>query len=336
MKYHKKLFAIVLATLIILYTPCISFASNSTIDNNNNKYEEYHDQINFDNLMLYVINKTDVFVEVDPTVSLFKRFEANKQKEKYDKYVEEHPEATIEMLNIVNNSDYLCAISYTDAPLIFVEDHFERIPKENTANKNILGLKAYAADISTKSDASTRHRLTLKTSITRRGTSNPYTYYPSTSGTWNNSTSLFDGETQPAGGNDFVLQSCPTVTSSSVFHSTYNYSTNGSKNGQEGINYFLTDGKDSWVKYEVVDDPVGLAQLSTFSLGQTFKAQTTSTTKKINSYYIHTWKELSVAVSVSGTAGVTGGAPSAGVALSFTPTIKDKQWQLYNFVSYNW
>lgn len=45
---------------------------------------------------------------------------------------------------------------------------------------------------------------------------------------------------------------------------------------------------------------------------------------------------MSVSVSVSGNAGKSGGQPSAGVSLSFTPTISDKQWQLYNFVSYNW
>lgn len=336
MKYHRKIFAVVLATLIILYTPCISFASNSKPIDNSIEYEEYHDQINFDGLMLYVVNKNDILVDVDPTISIFKKIEANKQKEKYDRYIKEHPEATIEMLNLVNDSDHVCAISYTDAPLLFMGNHYERIPKDDTTNINSFGLKASAADISDSSDASLRHRLTLKTTITRRGTSNPYTYYSSTSGTWDNSASLVDGETQPAGGNDFVLQACPTVTSSSVFRSTYNYSTNGSKNGQEGINYFLTDGKDSWVKYEVVDDPVGLAQLKTFSLGQTFKARTTSSTKKINSYYIHTWKDMSISVSVSGTAGITGGLPSAGVELSFTPTFKDKQWKLYNYVSYNW
>lgn len=44
---------------------------------------------------------------------------------------------------------------------------------------------------------------------------------------------------------------------------------------------------------------------------------------------------MPVSVSVSGNAGVSGGMPTAGVALSFTPSISDKQWQLYNFVSYN-
>lgn len=336
MKFYKKIFATVLAVLVIVTTPCISFASNTKTDNNNVKYEEYHDQINFDNLIVFAVNKNDVAVEVDPTISLFKKLSANKQKKKYDRYVENHPEASNELLDAINSSDQVCVISYTEAPLVFVEDHYERIPKENNVNMNLLSINASAADKTITSDASLRHRLTLKTSITRSGSSNPYTYTAKTFGTWDNAVSLFDGKTQPAGGNDFVMQSCPTITTSSKFSSTYNYKTNGSKNGKEGTNYFMTDGGDSWVKYEVVDDPIGLAQLKTFELTQTFKAQTTSATKKINSYYIHTWKQMSVSVSVSGSAGTTGGKPSAGVSLSFSPTISDKQWQLYNPVSFNW
>lgn len=336
MKFYKKVFAAILAVTIIVSTPCISFASNSKDNITSVEYEEYHDQINFDNLMILVANKKDIIVDVDPAISLLKKFEAKKQKKKYDRYIENHPEAAKELMNAINSSDYICAISYTETPLVYVEDHYERIPKEDSIDTNPFGINASAADKTLSSNPSQRYRLTLKTTITRRGSSNPYTYYASTSGTWDNSASVFDGETQPDVGNDFIMQSCPTVTNSAIFSSTYNYSTNGSKNGQEGINYFMTDGGDSWVKYEVVDDPTGIAQLKIFSLQQTFKAQTTTTTKKINSYYIHTWEEMSISVSASGNAGTSGGKPSAGVTLSFTPTTVDKHWQLYNFVSYNW
>lgn len=336
MKFYKKIFAVILSVLVIIYTPCISFASDSQTNYNGKKYAEYHDQINFNDLMVIAVNKNDIVVEVDPTISLFKRFKANKQKEKYDRYIENHPEAANELLNAVNSSNYVCAISYTEAPIVYVEDHYERILEEDKADATLWGITANAANKSKTSIPSPRYRLTLQTSITRSGSSNPYTYTAKTFGNWDNSVSVFDGKTQPAGGNDFVMQSCPTITSSSKFSSTYNYKTSGSKYGQNGKNYFMTDGGDSWVKYEVVDDPVGIAQLKTFELTQTFKAQATSATKKINSYYIHTWKQMSVAVSVSGNVGVTGGKPSAGVSLSFTPTIADKQWQVYNPVSFDW
>lgn len=35
-----------------------------------------------------------------------------------------------------------------------------------------------------------------------------------------------------------------------------------------------------------------------------------------NSYYVYTWKEMSVTVNVSGNAGISGEKPSAGVSLS--------------------
>lgn len=261
---------------------------------------------------------------------------AKKQKEKYERYVENHPQAVNELLDAVNSSDHICAISYTEAPVVYAEDHYERIPKEDNANLSLFAISASAADKIDTSKASLRHKLTLQTSIVRRGTSAPYIYTARTYGTWDNSPSVFGGEKKPAAGNDFVVQACPTITNSDWFSSTYNYETSGSKNGQEGINYFRTDGNDSWVKYEVVDDPVGLAQLETFSLSQTFKAQSTTATKKINSYYIHTWKQMSVTVTANGSAGVSGGKPSAGVALSFSPSISEKQWQLYNSVSFDW
>ncbi len=334
MKSYNKLLGIVLAVLFVLYTPCVSFADNKETNYNKEKYEEYHDQINFEDLMICVINKKNIFVTVDPTISFFKKFEANKQKKKYDKYVENHPEVENELLDSVNSSDHICAISYTEAPLIYVDDHYERIPKEDNINMSSFTVNANAADKTATSSASVRHRLTLNTSIVRRGTSAPYIYTARTYGTWDNS--VLSGEKAPAAGNDFILQACPTVTSSVRFSSKYNYETNGSKNGIEGKNYFKENGGDSWVQYEVVDDPAGLAQLSEFSLSQTFRAQITTETKKINSYYIHTWKQMDVTVSVSGSAGVSGGKPSAGVSLSFTPSIKDKQWQLYNYIAFNW
>ena len=92
----------------------------------------------------------------------------------------------------------------------------------------LFATKATAANQKT-STASTRYRLTLQTQISRSGSSNPYKYTAITTGSWSNSISIFSGEKKPAGGNDFILQSCPTVTSRTTFSSEYNYSTHGKK-----------------------------------------------------------------------------------------------------------
>lgn len=45
---------------------------------------------------------------------------------------------------------------------------------------------------------------------------------------------------------------------------------------------------------------------------------------------------MSLSVTASGTAGLSGGKPSASITLSLTPSIAEKQWNVYNFVSFNW
>lgn len=333
MKISKKVLSVFLVVSIIIGTPVLSFASNETLEV---EYEEFHDQINFEDLSVCVVNKNDLIVEVDPTTSIFKKSEAKKQKEKYDKFIDKHPDATEKLKASVNSSEFVCAISYTDAPVINMGDHYERVIKEKN-NNTLFGINAIAAN-SNESEPS-RHgndNFSLYTVIVKLGTKNPYIYRASTVGKWNTSISLGGSANKPSPGNDFVLQACPTVTSASRFVSTYNYKTSGSVSGQEGINFFLTDGDDSWVQYEVVDDPLGLAQLKNFTCEQTFKAKSTTKTKKINSYYIHTWEEMTISVTASGSVGVEGDTPSAGVSLSYTPGIQNKQWRVYNFVTFNW
>ena len=54
MKTSKQLLGVFLAVLFILSTPCISFANN-TKTNYKSGYEEYHDQINFEDLMMHLL-----------------------------------------------------------------------------------------------------------------------------------------------------------------------------------------------------------------------------------------------------------------------------------------
>lgn len=336
MKIFKKILAIILATLCVVSTPCISIASSAKTNSSDKKYKEYHDQINFDDLTVIAVNKNDLIVDVDPSISFYKKIKAKKYKEKYYKYIRNHPEAKNELLDAINSCNYVCAVSYTDAPLVYVEDHYERILEEDNNIPSLFSISASAEDRSATSNPSPSYKFTLKTTIYRRGTSNPYSYQATTTGNWDNSVSIIGGKENPAGGLDYIFQACPTVTGSVIFNSTYNYETSGSKNGQEGKNYFKYNGGDSWIKIAIEDDPTGLAQLNNFSLTQTFSAQSTSDTKKINSYYVHTWKTMNVNVTASGTVGTSGGKPSLGVTLNIVPEIAESSWPVYNFVSYNW
>lgn len=53
--------------------------------------------------------------------------------------------------------------------------------------------------------------------------------------------------------------------------------------------------------------------------------------RTINSYYVHTWKSLSIKVSASASANSD---KKYGVSLSITPSVSEKSWQVYSYVSF--
>lgn len=336
MKKLKKMLAVFLSAIMILFTSIVSTATSEYLTLNQSQYEEMRDQINFDCLSVIVVDSNEVIVDVDSEISFFDKLKAKNQKEKFDEYIKRYPKTGKYLIEVLKSGENLCAMSYTVAPVVFKEDHFERVKKKSNKS-NGLQITANAA-VGETGDTSfgAKNNFQLCTMVIKSGDSNPDTYIAMTLGTWDTGTTIIGGKNRPSYGEDYVLQACPNVTSKSEFGCDYNYKTSGSTTGQEGTHFFRRDGADSWVKYGVIDDPVGRAQLKDFALTQTFIAKVTSETKKINSYYVHTWKSMDISVSVSGEAGSAGGIPAYSVGLTITPTIVDRSWQIYNSVSYNW
>lgn len=120
------------------------------------------------------------------------------------------------------------------------------------------------------------------------------------------------------------------VISSDSLAALYFYYIGSTDNfyGRIGEEYARVNGNNNYIEYSVKDDPLGLNQLNFVKLKTTTWGKPLSSTRKINSYYVHTWKSLSLNVSVSGSS-------SKEVALSITPSIKDNSWTLYNNVTFN-
>lgn len=55
-----------------MYTPCISFALNEA-GSNSNKYEEYHYQISFNDLMVFVVNLEAHTITAQKAVKMVKK-----------------------------------------------------------------------------------------------------------------------------------------------------------------------------------------------------------------------------------------------------------------------
>lgn len=147
--------------------------------------------------------------------------------------------------------------------------------------------------------------------------------------------SWIGGHNYPASGNDYILQSTPTSFNhlSHDFTCLYNKSSNPDLSsdayyGTEGSEYSFVNGGSDFLRVDFMDDPLGMSRLALAVL--TVNNATTSYNgyRTINSYYVHTWKNMSINVSITSSS-------SQAVSLSITPSINEKSWQIYNYVSFN-
>lgn len=329
MKLSKKHLSFVLALIIVLSLPCSVFASPKSDNSNETDYVEYHDQINFTNLSVNIINNTALSVDIDPTVSMFNRIKGNKNKKKLERFLTDNP-AGEELINdLISSNGDLCALSYTECLTKEVDDHYEFLTKKDLRNM--------PSTYENKTDRPTyggNGKCILTTSISKSGSHNPYQYTATSTVIWLEN-SIAGGISAPDAGPDYIIQTCPNITDSYDFTAQYNHKIDGSFDGKNGKEFWAESGHDSWINIAVKDDPVGIAQLKKAILTQTFRSVSNDYTKKIHSCYVHTWDTVTIDTSFSGQAGIAGGEPTAGVGITCTPRVQNKSQSIYNYVAYN-
>ena len=107
-----KVLAVVIIVVAIFAAPILSAHAEDLA----NPYEETHEQINFEDLNVYVVGGDELVVEADNSAGLIRRWKAKGEKAKLDKYLKNHDNAEEDILDMALESDELCAIAYTDAP----------------------------------------------------------------------------------------------------------------------------------------------------------------------------------------------------------------------------
>lgn len=100
---------------------------------------------------------------------------------------------------------------------------------------------------------------------------------------------------------------------------------------ESGKDYSSLAGDRNYIAYSVSDDPSGINQMSSVRLYASSKGNRANYYRTINSYYVHTWKSLSIKVSASASANSD---KKYGVSLSITPSVSEKSWQVYSYVSF--
>ncbi len=315
-KPGKSLFAFALA-LVMLFSSAVH-ASASTIDDNSKdvKYVEFHNQINFTDFSLTSNDGKTIQIKTDSNISVANAAETKEKVDELFQLFEIFPNAEAYLASTCASGTEYVAISYTIAPLIWNEDHYDRVT-------------ASTYDEYEDSDGHEKGQFGLTTYVSKGSklSNGSYTYNTATQGLWSSSVLGFiGGENYPAAGEDYILQSTPntwTRTSDSI---SVLYGSDFTP-GVSGTHFWAENGGTNYIRYAVKDDILGPDQASFITLESASQGPSSTSSRMINSYYVHTWKSMSLKVSVQA-------STNKSVSLSLTPSIEESSWQLYDYVAF--
>lgn len=324
----KKIISGVLTTCLVAVLPMQSFAAENVVKINDQEMiifegqEFYVDQNGYIEMRNTIDTSSLEIVDTEDGLqinALDNASETLEEKEVLETLLSEYEDLDeficSEVASLEDESS-LYAISYTVAPLVFEEDHYERI--------TVKELEDTPALLSTSSSGSTSQKgyFALVTSVSRSDSAmtagnyvGQYRYTCTTKGTWSKN-SVAGGSDYPAAGNDYIWQTQPTslTRNTDSFSMTFNTSRTA------------TNGGTQYVQYSLSDDPTGTAQMTGCTL-KTICYGKSGVTRMINSYYRHTWKSMSVSsvgISTSNT---------KETSLSITMSLQESYWPLYSYVT---
>ena len=275
---------------------------------------EYIGEISFADVDLSVINDSQI-VATPSTATESVNSDTTTVKD-VQTFFDKYPDIERCIADKIANGEETVAISYTDVPLKWVADHYERISSSDH----------FSSDASEAADGNFLLYATLdydRSYTEANGTIRRY-YTVKTYGTWVKNSAL-GGENYPASGYDYVHQTVPNEFAIEQTDFSCRYD-----NGDSGTSsdYMEQDGGDSFTEYRVKDDPLGIKQLKSFTLTSNVFAPASSSTRLVHSYYTHTWKSLSITTSVSVNS-------KKEVQLSISPSIENKSWTVHNRLSFS-
>ena len=307
-----------LSTAFVIGFSGLQTASAQEMSNGSeSEYLEYHYQVNFDDLDVFVLSGTTLDIASNgnrkmdaETVEAINAFVAS---------LSESSDVEAEIIATLNDNQQLAAISFTEAPLLFVDDHYERV-------------MAAAASTYASSDDSKKGKFKLYTSVSRSFSAKEngkYTYTTKTFGSWSEN-SFVGGEDYPDSGEDYILQSTPNTWTRMSHSMTARYD-NTPFTGVEGDDFWAEGGGANYLQYAIEDDPYEFAkarQNKSFTLTCESEGDASASARIIHSRYVHTWKSLSIAISVSVDS-------SKEVVLEITPSSTENNWPLYNYITFD-
>lgn len=121
----KKQISLLLAIISIL-TMCNFYAQAKEPTG---IYKEKHEQINFKHT--YFAEENNSLTVNLTNKNFIDRYFGEKEKTEITTILARYPEMESALLNVINHGEKVCAIAYTEVPILIFDDHTERVKEEN-------------------------------------------------------------------------------------------------------------------------------------------------------------------------------------------------------------
>ena len=164
-------------------------------DANESEYLEYHYQVNFDDLDVFIVNGATFDIASDDG-----RVMDAKTAEAVDALMlslSECSEVEEGIVSMLNDNQQLAVVSFTEAPLLWEDDHYDRVKAAD--------ITEYYKD--NDNNRSKKGEFTLFTAVFRSSeldSNGKHKYTTRTYGAWNKNSAV-GGENYPDSGVDYVL-----------------------------------------------------------------------------------------------------------------------------------
>lgn len=320
----RKILSVTVAC-VLLICPNMIFGYSAS----ESEYIEYNETVDLSGINI-VISNGDIETTVSQQQNFIKRIKAKKDKEDLDDYLSRCSEFKKQLFNMILKGNTPTVMNFKTTPMNLIDGVPMPIKKSSDS-----GLNVFASAYSNEVGETSIHGDGNFTSVVAITVSDIYNdsgergYLIMSLSEWEQN-AIWGNKKYPASGDDFLLVSVPNgmSISSTTFEITYNREiTEGSFKGREGKEYTKTDGDGGYIKYNFADDPFGLTQMQSCLLIMECYGHIADFSRTINSYYIHTWKNLSLEIGIEASS-------DKSVSLSVTPNVDDKSWQCYAYVTF--
>lgn len=288
----KKFLSIFISLIIILSSLMVSVSAQEVM------YEETRSEIDLSYLNVSVADGKSL--KYDSRSGFIKKIVGNREKEKLDNLLETSPEYEKVLVDAMNQNTPIHVISVVDAPLVWKDDHYERVKKANSSFLSVifnpLITTASAYEVAYGEESPHGHFLmAMMVSKQYNAQDERYEYKTLTTGMWDEH-SVLGGSNYPANVEDLVTTTSPygtVMTEHSILaiYANYKGDTREGRNTGDTVDFWVKEDGDNYCVYYIEDDPVWTWQLSYFMLSTTFVGDK-SGTKKAKSQYVHTWKSI--------------------------------------------